>query len=391
MLKNDIGKNMIECKIDDCFGSNVESIYRSWNTSIYFYMLSDWRFNMSKEDIFARCLALASCHFLNTPYKNIPVIDLYGPDGFENSATEICHYCTADTLNAILNKNCLRFTDIRFLNDSTEFIEIIPLIIAVVNNGNYKPDFKDLILNSIELRELREYRQSYIGHTKESHNLKEMAYHTYTCSFSKNSDSLSLWNYYATTSGGINIVFDFAWNMFKGSNRTQVNTVDKLKNDIMIYRGLVIYQEEDKKKCITELLNLLYQIYCDTKDEIEKYRSYILYAFKESVNHMRCFFKNEHFINEEEYRVVLKIPEEFLQTEDCCDDIVGKGVFKRGNILIPYVDYKFEKESIKRITMNPYVSDKNSIFEMSIENLIWMNKLEDIEIVKSIIPIRKYD
>ena len=106
---------------------------------------------------------------------------------------------------------------------------------------------------------------------------------------------------------------------------------------------------------------------------------------------MRCFFKNEHFINEEEYRVVLKIPEEFLQTEDCCDDIVGKGVFKRGNILIPYVDYKFEKESVKRITMNPYVSDKNSIFEMSIENLIWMNKLEDIEIVKSIIPIRKYD
>lgn len=390
MLKNIIRKNMIESKIDACFGSNVEPIYRSWNTSIYFYTLSDWRFNVSKEDIFARCLALASCHFLNTPYKNIPVIDLYGPDGFENSTTEICHYCTADTLNAILNKSCLRFTDIRFLNDSTEFIEIIPLIIAVVNNGNYKPDFKDLILNSIELRELK-YRQSYIGHTKDSHNLKEMAYHTYTCSFSKNSDSLSLWNYYATTSGGINIVFDFAWNMFKGSSRTQVNTVDKLENDIMIYRGLVIYQEEDKKKCITELLNLLYQIYCDAKDEIEKCRSYILYAFKESVNHMRCFFKNEHFINEEEYRVVLKIPEEFLQTEDCCDDIVGKGVFKRGNILIPYVDYKFEKESVKRITMNPYVSDKNSIFEMSIENLIWMNKLEDIEIVKSIIPIRKYD
>ena len=56
-----------------------------------------------------------------------------------------------------------------------------------------------------------------------------MRYQYFQGSFSKNSDSLSLWNYYATTSGGINIVFDFAWNMFKGSSRTQVNTVDKLK------------------------------------------------------------------------------------------------------------------------------------------------------------------
>lgn len=159
----------------------------------------------------------------------------------------------------------------------------------------------------------------------------------------------------------------------------------------MVYRGLVIYRTEEKEKCIAELANRLSQLYEDAGDGIEEYKGHILYAFKESINHMRCFFKNEHFKNEEEYRVVLKIPEEYLQEENCHGDIKGKGVFKRGNILIPYVDYKFQKESIERITMNPYIKDENSVFEMGIKNLMWMKKMEDIQIVHSNIPIRKYD
>ena len=68
------------------------------------------------------------------------------------------------------------------------------------------------------------------------------------------------------------------------------NYSEELKNDIVIYRGLIVYKREDKKKCIMELLNALQQIYNEAKDEIEKYRGHILFAFKESINHMRCFF-----------------------------------------------------------------------------------------------------
>lgn len=67
------------------------------------------------------------------------------------------------------------------------------------------------------------------------------------------------------------------------------NHSEELKNDIVIYRGLIVYKREDKKKCIMELLNALQQIYNEAKDEIEKYRGHILFAFKGSINHMRCF------------------------------------------------------------------------------------------------------
>ena len=78
-----------------------------------------------------------------------------------------------------------------------------------------------------------------------------------------------------------------------------------------------------------ELLNALQQIYNEAKDEIKKYRGNILFAFKESINHMRCFFKNESFACENEYRIVLKIPEELLLAEECSGDIFKKGQFKR--------------------------------------------------------------
>ena len=60
------------------------------------------------------------------------------------------HYCTVATLKEILNNGCLRFSHVRFLNDSTEFIEIIPLIENVLSCNEYTSDFRKLILESVE-------------------------------------------------------------------------------------------------------------------------------------------------------------------------------------------------------------------------------------------------
>ena len=323
---------------------------------------------------------------------------MYAPDGFANKATGVCHYCTIDTLKAILSKECLRFSDVRFLNDSTEFEDTWYLIENLIRTGSYNADFQRLILESAEMKELREYRQSYIGVSDITHQYESKLYRTYTCSFSTDIDSLSMWNYYAQSAEGVNITFDHSWNMFEGSNRSEVNNGEKLENGIMIYRDLVIYKNEDKKKCIIELLNRLQKVYDKVKDDIKEYQGYILFAFKQAVNNMRCFFKNKHFEYENEYRIVLRIPEELLLQKECSGNIVEKGQFKRGNILIPYVDYKFRRESIKRIVINPYVKDKRDIdknkkdiFEMGIEEVLWMNQMEKVHIVHSSIPVRKYD
>lgn len=346
---------------------------------------------MAAKSIYSKCMAISQCHFLYTPYKNTSTFDLYKPDEIENKCSEICHYCTIDTLNQILKNECLRFTDVRFLNDSTEFIEVIDMINFALNSNAYTPSFRDFIRNSNEIQELKLYTQTYSGYSKTAHDFKRISYHTYTCSFTTNPDSLSMWNYYGDTSGGINIVFDFAWNLFKGSEKTEVTIGERLDDDIILYRGLILYSDEYKLKCVRELLNRLASLFEEAKDDLKTYRAPILYAFKESINHMRCFFKNEMFSYEEEYRAVLKIPEEILLTDSSSDEIFDKGTFKRGNILIPYIDYKFKKESIKRITVNPYIKKDNTMFKLGIENQLWINHLSNVDIVHSSIPIRKYD
>ena len=75
------------------------------------------------------------------------------------------------------------------------------------------------------------------------------------------------------------------------------------------------------------------------------------------------------FSCENEYRVILKIPEELLLEETTGQDgILKKGQFKRGNILIPYVDYKFKRDSLKEITLNPYVKEKEVYLNWESEN-----------------------
>ena len=80
------------------------------------------------------------------------------------------------------------------------------------------------------------------------------------------------------------------------------------------------------------------------------------------IEHIRVPFRRKmiRLACENEYRIVLKIPEELLLAEECSGDIFRKGQFKRGNILIPFVDYKFTRDNIKHIVTNPFIRDRKS-------------------------------
>lgn len=344
-----------------------------------------------QSDVLAKCIAIANSNYANRLYDDIPIIKLYEPGGIASKATGICHYCSVDVLKSILEHKCLRFSDVRFLNDSTEFMEIIWLIEEVISDSKYRMEFRGLILESGVMNELREYEQSYIGKTKTLLHYEMKKYRTYTCSLSTDRDSLNMWNYYAASGDGVNICFDYAWNMFDGSEKSELNSDSKLEDGIIICRGVVVYNRSAKKMCVQRLLDNLQEIYEQEKARDKDSEQIILWAFKESVNNMRCFFKNEAFECENEYRVVLKIPEDIvLNNEEREDNIFRKGQFKRGNIWIPYVDYKLKKESMKEITINPY-ENSESVFKLGIKEMLWQNELNKIDIVHSGIPIRKYN
>ena len=125
---------------------------------------------MTEAEVFASCLALSHCHFLDTTYEGDPF-----SDELNSGASNVCHYCTIDTLLSIIENQCLRFTDVRFLNDSTEFLEIIPMIEHVLTNGNYSSSFKQFFLQSSIIEDLKSYRQSYSAISNVDQTYKDMA------------------------------------------------------------------------------------------------------------------------------------------------------------------------------------------------------------------------
>lgn len=71
--------------------------------------------------------------------------------------------------------------------------------------------------------------------------------------------------------------------------------------------------------------------------------------------------------------------------------IVNVSFFRRGKVLVPYVDYKFKKSSISQIVMNPYNCEDSSMMELGIQELLTMNGLDNVKIYHSNIPLRRYD
>ena len=170
-----------------------------------------------------------------------------------------------------------------------------------------------------------------------------------------------------------------------------------LENGIVIYRGAVIYDEEEKRICIRNLLDQLSNLYEDIKDNLEECSELLLSTFKTAVNHIRCFFKTSDFKIEKEYRIALMVPEELIlkkihphkENDEELKQIKECGVFVRGSNLIPYIDYKFNLKSIKKIIVNPY-KEKNSMLELGIKEYLWMKKMEKVEVIPSGTPVRKY-
>ena len=171
-------------------------------------------------------MAIARLNYLDMPYEGQPILDLYKTGGIKTKTKGLCHYCSIDVLEKIISNSSLRFTDIRCLEDTTEFVGIMPIIESVIREENYNSNFKEFILNSETLRKLWNYKQSYYKIIKEAHIPKEMLYCTYTCSLSTNRDSIKMWNKYAEK--GVNICFDFAWNLFAGIKITDTNIRQKL-------------------------------------------------------------------------------------------------------------------------------------------------------------------
>ena len=351
---------------------------------------------MDNAKLLAEILLIRNSDFIFMPFKKKDVLDYYKTNGLYDKANNICHYCSIDVLKSILQNQCLRFTDVRFLNDTTEFTEIMEIIPTIIKNSNYSQEFKNIFLDEELINTLKNYKQSYTRYhsTPNGYEAEDIVYRTYTCSLSLSQDSLYMWNSYSS-GNGVNICFNHSWKILEGSSDSNPIEKNILENGIQICRAPVIYEYEDKEKCIVELLNRLNSIYEKSHEGFLYHKEILLDAYEIAVNNMRCFMKNINYKIENEYRFVLRIPETLLSKDideiKKHSDIMDVNYFIRGNCLIPYVDYKINTDGIKHIVISPHNSkETKSTIMLGIDDLLKQKKLNDVKVYKSNIPSRNY-
>lgn len=254
--------------------------------------------------------------------KQIPRVKKILDDG---SNSILYHYTKPEKLLSILESGTIRFSNALYLNDKEEVTYSYKLILNLIDE---MPDLNPELFSKVKEHFYNKYKNIINGDDNFDNK-----YEFYTISFSTDSDNLTLWNNYS-----------------KGQNYTGYN-IGFCKNDLIadmekqgfhsVY-GSIIYKKEQQitvLKLIFDKWNKKFEKVCQGKKTQKNNDKLfdILFELIDILSVISLFFKNPHFKDEKEYRVIFINNyniNAFRQTK----------IFEKNGLFIPYIEYKFLKK-----------------------------------------------
>lgn len=277
----------------------------------------------------------------------------------------IYHYTKPEKLLNILSGGTLRFSNALYLNDKEEIAYSYRLIVKLIDEV---PELNPDLFGKIKTHFSNKYKHIVDGENDFRNKLEY-----FTTSFSTESDNLTLWNNYAKGKNytGYNIGFD------------KKKLIDEMtENKYLPVFGSVIYDKQKQIKIIHAIFkkwNMLFNraLKCKKTNEVKLFD--ILFELIDVLSIVSIFFKNPQFKNEHEYRIV-------IVNAFGVENSKPTKVVEKNGLFVPYLEYKFSKESVTSINIGP-TFDEN-IFYTSTNRMLLNFGYEDKEVCRSKIPLR---
>ena len=164
----------------------------------------------------------------------------------------------------------------------------------------------------------------------------------YICSFSKNNDSLAMWNYYSKGNKyeGFNIGFNS-----QALKETLSRFFIGIEAVFHIYP--VIYEKAEQKRLIERLLLSLTEFYC--AENISRIRAIISTRLID----WGLIFKKDYFKHEEEVRIIIDVAKRELQRPIRYRESCG--------YIVPYIELKLEKEDVSQVNFGPLLRQERQM------------------------------
>ena len=296
--------------------------------------------------------------------NKIPKVKKILDDGLNSN---LYHYTKPEKLLNILESGTIRFSNALFLNDKEEVTYSYKLIVNLIEE---MPNLNVEIFSNIKTYFYKKYKNIVDGNDNFLNK-----YEYYTISFSTDNDNLTLWNNYS-----------------KGQKYTGYN-IGFCKKDLIadmerqgfksVY-GNIIYNSDVQKtilKMIFEKWNKQYEKNLVAKNSAKKLekKQDIIFELVDILSIISLFFKNPHFKDEKEYRIIFInnfSPSSYKQTK----------IFEKNGLFIPYIEYKFLKRTVSSINIGPTLDE--NIFYTSTCRLLANFGYENKTINRSKIPLR---
>ena len=285
----------------------------------------------------------------------------------------IYHYTSPEGLINILDKKQLWFSRFDCLNDASEGKYIQEVFSKTILKLRKEKEVDETFLNAIE-----DVKPNFLhffritGQPKDFNKDVQVirgvrkASKPYLCCFSRNRDSLPMWNYYSKGDQfeGYNIGFHYEETL-------------QIHENIEVMR--VIYRESEQIQILKEEIKNIAAMFYGDQNSADLCR-YNLVAI---LSARAIQFKNKAFEHEQEMRLVYWEPEDDNNIEVDKETVYYRQ--KRG-IVIPYLKTGFDKEQIRSLTIGPLI--QADIAEKTVNDMLMNKQFSRIKITHSDIPIR---
>lgn len=300
------------------------------------------------------------------------------PSQYEN---DIYHYTSPNGVNSILYSDSgnIKLWASRFdcLNDASE-----GKIVMDIFNETCKKMLKNKIISKELFDVVSTVRPSKTRLIKKWVNgelkISRPEYESYIISFSKNRDSLAMWNYYSKENKyeGYNIGFS-------PKNLTEYLENSFSEKDVEVSLYPIVYNRDEQEMYIFKLLSKMQELYD------KQYENQIRAVVSEHLLEWNLIFKSEFFKHEEEVRIIIDIAK---RTKNGVLQPRPLKVNYRNNrgFEIPYIIVDIDKKLLKNICIGPLqCEEKYKTLQIEIINdKMNINGYSNVEISYSEIPIR---
>lgn len=246
----------------------------------------------------------------------------------ERDIETIYHYTSSSGLEGILKSKTLWLTRWDFLNDPSEYLYIHDIIEKSLHDLPLDKNFKRIIRERNQYKKDSKLEKRPFGNTLG----------VYIGSFSREADSLALWQGYtkSTRTDGYCIGFDYH------------RIFEEQKLDLIV--APVIYFEKEQKGIIGRILLHLYKIYLSITENpnlSHETTRVVRQLFDESLVYLSVLFKHHAYQHEQELRVV------YTQRSAYPYPQPEQKIRNSNGLFIPFIELPFEQKRVQSVTASP--------------------------------------